>query len=106
MRLTWGDPDLKRAVAKLADTKNGQPRHLPVIPSVLEQIQALPRPIDSTTPLFPSDHDMHTSAYDSLRRYWTKALQNAGITNLRFPDLRHSAAVRAVISSEFASLVG
>jgi len=41
MGLTWGDLDLKKAIAKVIETKNGTPRYLPIIPPVLEQIKAL-----------------------------------------------------------------
>jgi integrase len=92
MSLTWNDLDVRRAVAKLADTKNGTPRYLPIIPSVLEQIQDLPRPIDSGVYLFHSNHSLHVNAYHSFRPYWIRALEVAGITDLRFHDLRHSAA--------------
>ena len=92
MSLTWGDLDLKRGVAKLSETKNGSPRHLPIIASVLDEIKALPRPIDSTVCLFPTKTDPHESYYHGFRPAWVKALRDAGIKDLRFHDLRHSAA--------------
>lgn len=90
--LTWNDIDVKKGVAKLVETKNGSPRHLPIIPSVLELIKALPRPIDGTVFLFPSETDLHKSYYSGFRKHWDKALQDAGVDNFRFHDLRHSAA--------------
>jgi integrase len=90
--LTWNDIDVKKGIAKLAETKNGSPRYLPLIPSVLEQVKALPRPIDSTVCLFPSETNPHKSYYSGFRKHWDKALQDAGIDNFRFHDLRHSAA--------------
>jgi integrase len=92
MSLTWGDLDQKKAIARLSDTKNGSPRHLPVIPAVLEQIQKLPRQIDSTVYLFPSEKDPHKSYYSGFRKHWDAALKAAEIENFRFHDLRHSAA--------------
>ena len=90
--LTWNDIDVKKGVAKLSETKNGSPRHLPLIPSVLEQLKTLPRPIDSTVCLFPSETNKHKSYYHGFRKHWDKALEDAGITDFRFHDLRHSAA--------------
>jgi integrase len=91
MSLTWNDLDIKKAVAKLSETKNGSPRYLPIIPAVLEQIQALPRPLDSATYLFPSKE--HGKNYGSgFRKYWDKALADAEIEGFRFHDLRHTAA--------------
>ena len=47
--------DRLEEVAKLSETKNGSPRYVPIIPAVLEQIQALPSQIDKTVCLFPSE---------------------------------------------------
>jgi integrase len=90
--LTWGDLDLKNAVAKLSETKNGAPRHLPIIPSVLEEIKALPRPIAPSYCLFPSETDPHKSYHSGFRKHWGSSLKAAGIDDFRFHDLRHSAA--------------
>jgi integrase len=91
MSLTWNDIDIKKPVAKLSDTKNGSPRILPLIPPVLEQIKALPRPLDKTVFLFPGVGP-HENAYQYFRRFWEEALKAAGIADFRFHDLRHSAA--------------
>ena len=92
MSLTWGDLDLKKGIARLSDTKNGSPRHLPLIPAALEQLQALPRPIDATTYLFPSTKERGKNYGSGFRKYWDKALKDAEIENFRFHDLRHTAA--------------
>jgi integrase len=93
MSLTWAYLDLKNAVAKLSDTKNGSPRHLPLIPSVMEQIKLLPRPIDSTVKLFPIRTDPHESYYHGFRPAWVKVIHDAGITDFRFHDLRPQCRV-------------
>jgi integrase len=92
MSLTWADLDLKKAVAKLSETKNGSPRHLPIIPAALTQIEALPRPINSTVCLFPGEKDPHKSYYSGFRKHWDAALTAAEIENFRFHDIRHSTA--------------
>jgi integrase len=65
---------------------------LPLIPSVLDKITVLLRPIDSTVCLFPSETNPHKSYYHGFRKHWDKALADAGIADFRFHDLRHSAA--------------
>ena len=92
MSLTWADLDLKKGIARLSETKNGSPRHLPLIPAVLEQLRVLPRPIDATTYLFPSTKERGKNYGSGFRKYWDKALKDADIENFRFHDLRHTAA--------------
>jgi integrase len=90
LSLSWADLDLKKNLAILSETKNGSPRQLPLIPAIMNQLQALPRPIDSDTLLFRSRSDPY-KPFD-FRPHWIAALKEAGIENFRFHDLRHSAA--------------
>jgi integrase len=90
LSLSWADLDLKKNLASLSETKNGSPRLLPLIPAIVSQLQALPRPIDSTALLFSSLSDLH-KPYD-FRPHWVAALKAAEIENFRFHDLRHTAA--------------
>ena len=97
MSLTWADLDLKKGLAMLSETKNGSPRYLPIIPAVLEQIQALPRPINNGTFLFeppkkPGKNSEPRNYAIGFRKHWDKALEDSEITGFRFHDLRHTAA--------------
>lgn len=88
--LRWPDVDLPRGVARLARTKNGEPRTLPLTGHARKVMEALAaeRPRD-TDFVFPSAHGKTPA---SLRKPWERALREAGIENFRFHDLRHSAA--------------
>jgi integrase len=110
--LSWNDLDMKTAVAKLDDTKNGSPRHLPVIPVVMDQLKALPRPIDGTTLIFCGENKVlknktvvraDTHKPFEFRKLWEQARDDADIElyqdkvtgkmlPFRFHWLRHSAA--------------
>jgi integrase len=90
LSLRWADVDLARGVARLARTKNGEPRALPLTGhalAVLKGHAALCR--NDTAFVFPSEHG-RTPA--SLRKPWERALAEAGIAGFRFHDLRHTAA--------------
>lgn len=87
LALTWPDVDLERRVAKLRDTKNSEPRAVPLSTRAAEIIRALPRPIDAKSPLFPVDQD-------KVIRTFRQACNDAGIENLKFHDLRHEATSR------------
>lgn len=90
LSLRWSDVDLSRGVARLARTKNGEPRTLPLIGHALAVLQTRAAERENDTSfLFPSEHG-RTPA--TLQRPWKQALAEAGIGNFRFHDLRHTAA--------------
>lgn len=87
LRLTWSDIDFVRREAKLATTKNGKPRTLPLTKRV---IQELMRFRESGGLVFPSTVS-RTQPFEP-RQNWYTAVARAGIGHLRFHDLRHTAA--------------
>lgn len=92
LSLRWDDLDFSKNTALLADTKNGEPRVLSLLDPIVAELKRLPRPLDSTVRLFPRSNDPHLPITDhEFYRYWNAAKEAAGITNLRFHELRHSA---------------
>ncbi len=88
--LRWGDIDLARGVARLARTKNGEARALPLSAHALAVLgECAARPAGAAGLVFPSRHG-RTPA--SIRKPWEQALKEAGIERFRFHDLRHSCA--------------
>lgn len=83
--LTWEHVDLKRRFAHLPRTKNGDSRSVPLSPAALEILRSLPKAI-------------HGSVFEISAEQITKAMmsacKHAGISNLRFHDLRHEATSR------------
>ena len=90
LRLTWADLDLTARRAYVYQTKNGEPRVLPLTESIITQLQALPRPLDGSTLLFPSKRAKGKQF--EFRKHWDDAVTTAGIENFRFHDLRHTCA--------------
>jgi len=87
LALTWEDVDLLRRVAHLKDTKNSEPRDVPLSTRAIEILKAIPRPLASAAPLFPISQD-------EVIRTFRKACTDANIENLKFHDLRHEATSR------------
>ena len=95
--LRWTDLDLGRRWAIFPKTKNGDARGVPLVQSVVCELEKLPRDGER---VFPQD----------MGRAWDTAVRRAGITGFRFHDCRHSAASRLVQNganlAEIAVLLG
>ena len=87
LSLASDDVDLEKRVAKLRDTKNSEPRAVPLSTRAVQIIRALPRPFADGMPLFPVSQD-------SVMRTFRAACIAGGIEDLKFHDLRHEAATR------------
>jgi len=100
LRLTWGDVSLERSVAYVAETKNAQPRVLPLVPAVVEELHRFAQ-ARADALVFPS-RLLPKRPYFFQQR-WEEALRIAGIRGFRFHDLRHSCA--SALAQEGASLL-
>lgn len=85
LSLTWENVDLRRRIARLPETKNGEARTVPLSSRAVAVLESLPRSLDGR--VFP------VSA-QSLKEVWLTALRRAGLTDLHFHDLRHEATSR------------
>lgn len=116
LSIEWEDIDLGRRFIHLPDTKSGDPRDVPLSPQALRTIQAMPRPIDGGK-LFEVSQDRITRAVpQACKRARADYAKSQGkeapagwLENLRFHDLRHTAATRwaAVLAAqELAKMFG
>ncbi|NCZ96572.1 site-specific integrase [bacterium] len=85
LNLRWEDIDLPRRVATLPDTKNGRPRWVPLTPRALELLE------EQSTRGCTVPFDMSATA---VSQAWRHIVVRAGLSNLRFHDLRHEALSR------------
>lgn len=83
--LRWEHIDLRRRVVHLPETKNGESRDVPLSSRAVSVLESLPRNISGR--VFECREDAITQAFE-------RAVQRAGIPNLRFHDLRHEATSR------------
>ena len=109
MNLTWDDVDLNQGRITLHETKNGERRVVPLTGKALSLIKehSKVRRID-TALLFPSKVKKNVPI--DLRAPWLTALEQAGIEDFRFHDLRHSAAsylaMNGASMAEIAEVLG
>lgn len=84
-RLKWSDIDLHLRMAHLFDTKNGEPRVVPLSSRALTAIQSMPN--NSSASIINLHEDVVTSQF-------RMACKACGIEGMRFHDLRHEATSR------------
>jgi integrase len=87
--LSWADVDLKAGLAHVRQTKNDEPRTLPLIEPVRKRLEAKARPIKGGL-LFPALRKEGRPF--QFRPFWESAVTAAKLENFRFHDLRHSCA--------------
>ncbi len=93
VRLKWGDINFELGFITLQETKNGEKRIIPTTPEVIKTLQACPSfGGKSDEPIFKSRKKAVSALPLSIRKSFAKALKIAGIENLVFHDLRHTAA--------------
>ena len=84
LRLRWCDVDLEIGFASLYDTKNGEDRRVPLTRRCVKVLRTVP----------PDHEKVFPVSANCLRFAWGRARNKAGITDLRFHDLRHEAVSR------------
>ncbi|MDB2468538.1 site-specific integrase [Alphaproteobacteria bacterium] len=84
LKLRWCDVDLENGFASLYDTKNGEDRRVPLTRRCIEVLKTVPQTHEQVFPISAT----------CLRLAWNRARKKAGITDLRFHDLRHEAVSR------------
>jgi integrase len=94
INLRWCDVDFERNLAFLKDTKNGEQRFCPIPGFVMDELKPW-RQIGAGF-LFPSE--IKPDQPFEFIKQWLKALEEAGIQNFRWHDLRHTAASLLVMN--------
>ena len=84
LSLRWDNVDLEARIALLPNTKNGSKRHVPLTTKAVQILSSLSQKQQHVFPI--SDY--------SVRHGWDRLVKRAGITDLRFHDLRHEAVSR------------
>lgn len=86
LNLEWKDVSLEKELIRIPKSKSGKPRDIPMNQVAIDVLKSIP---NTEGKIFP---------IGEFRRSWNTALKRAGITNLRFHDLRHEFASQLVMS--------
>jgi integrase len=85
LALRWQDVELQDRFVRLHDTKNGDPRDVPLSTRAASTLAGLPRHISGQ--VFPI-------SADAVKKSFSRAAVRAGLQDLHFHDLRHEATSR------------
>lgn len=85
LSLHWPDVFLDERFVRLHDSKNGEPRDVPLSTRAATTLSALPRHPDGR--VFPVTGE-------AVKKAFTRACERAGLENVHFHDLRHEATSR------------
>jgi len=102
IRLKWAEIDLKAGRALVSETKNDEPRTLPLAGRALEALRTLRLNDSRSDYVFPQPSGL-PGPYEHFDAHWYVALEAAGITDFHFHDLRHTTA--SMLAAQGASLL-
>lgn len=92
-KLTWADVDFERGVLTIRHTKSKRDRVVPMNETLRRTLQQIPRHM--TCPhVFTNAKTGRMLTHGFNNTTWKKTLKRAGITKLRWHDLRHTFASR------------
>jgi len=106
VNLTWPDVDLKAGRAIVHETKNGEPRVLPLVGKALGALEAIRvlRLNDSAKSEYIFRHPNGLpEPYYGFDTHWYEAIEKAGLKDFRFHDLRHTTA--SILAAQGATLL-
>jgi len=88
LSLGWEDVDFERRFISIHDSKNGQPRHVPLDSTVCDLLASYPR-YDASLLIFPGEGGKRLTTFQYV---FKRAREAAGLPDLHFHDLRHTFA--------------
>ena len=98
LSLAWPMVDMKLRVIVILETKNGEPKVVPLTNTALGILRDRPKSLKTDLVFYTSNHTKYTGR--NVDRMLAIALAKAGIKDFRFHDFRHTCGTRLVQSGE------
>ena len=89
LNLKWSNIDFEFGFIELLETKSGKSRKIPISPKLKQVLDNIPRTCEYV-------FNIAGEKIGDIKKCWNTAIRNAGITNFRFHDLRHTVATRLI----------
>ncbi len=105
-RLKWKDVDFEDGTIYVAETKNDEPRIIPMSQSLLDTLLNIKDTAASEFVFTTSDGKPYTSL-SAWKRAWNTALRKSGVEKGRFHDLRHTFVSNLIVNEkeDFATVM-
>lgn len=103
--MKWQDVDLKRAVWRIRETKQGRPHSIPLPGAVVNILKELPR-FEGNDHVFPGTGNGGTGPLNNVHKPWTRICERAGLKDIRPHDLRRTLGSWLASSGESLVLIG
>jgi len=94
LSLVWTDVNFEACTAYFPVTKNGHPRNVPLMKSLVSLLGTLPRTGERVFPI----------SLDELKNAWARICSRADIKDLHIHDLRHEALSKIADTGKFTLL--
>jgi len=105
-RLKWKDVNLEDGFLEVIETKNYEPRTIPIGELLLNMLREMEKTAVSEFVFTSLDGKPYTSL-TSWKRTWSTALRKSGIEKCRFHDLRHTFVSNLIVNEkeDFATVM-
>jgi integrase len=99
LSLRWDQVNWEKRHILLTDTKNSEPRRVPIDKMLLHELAEQRQRVNKSELVFPSfDRDGNVVSLKDVKGAFGRVLKDASITNFRFHDLRHTFASHYMMS--------
>ncbi|MGE3550917.1 MAG: tyrosine-type recombinase/integrase [Geobacter sp.] len=92
--LKWEHVDLKHGFIRIADSKNGESRDIPINSTLAGKFRGILRRLDSPSVIVNPETG---TSYQDVKHSFATACRKAGIMDFKFHDLRHTFASQLVM---------
>jgi integrase len=105
-RLRWQDIDFEDKTIYVAETKNDEPRTIPMSESLFDSLLEMKNDAIGEYVFTTPDGNPYTSL-SAWKRAWSTALRNSGIEKGRFHDFRHTFISNLIVNEkeDFATVM-
>jgi integrase len=102
LEMRWDQIDIKNAIWRIPDTKNGEPVVVSLIQPAVELLGKIPKESEW---VFPNQRSA-SGHFEDPKKPWARILERAGIENLRIHDIRRTMGSWQALTGASLTIIG